>query len=70
LDGSEPREWTATAEQIASNDYNLTSGRYKVFAESAAVHRAPAEIIRELQGLEDKIQSGLVDLLAIVEEGK
>ena len=70
LDGSEPKEWTATAEQIASNDYNLTSGRYKVFAESTALHRAPAEIIRELQGLEDKIQSGLVDLLAMVEEGK
>src|SRR5262249_41503037 len=52
LDGSEPKEWTATAEQIVSNDYNLTSGRYKVFAESAAVHRAPAELIRELQDLE------------------
>ncbi|HKP04750.1 MAG TPA: class I SAM-dependent DNA methyltransferase [Chthoniobacterales bacterium] len=70
LDGSEPKEWTATAKQIASNDYNLTSGRYKVFAESSATHRAPAEIIRELQSLEGKIQSGLESLLAMVEAEK
>jgi type I restriction enzyme M protein len=69
-EASEPKEWTATAEQIASNDYNLTGGRYKIFTESASVHRAPTEIIRELLGLEEKIQTGLESLLTMVEEEK
>ena len=68
-DGSEPKEWTATAEQIASNDYNLSSGLYKVFAQATAVHRPPAELIRELQVLEEKIQTGLSSLLDLVGAG-
>ena len=66
----ERRAWTATVDEITRHDFNLSAGRYKPFTPAEAAHESPAETIRELQQIEQKIQAGLSELLAMVEEGK
>lgn len=63
----EPHAWTATAEEIATNDWNLSAGRYKPVTLSTVKHDPPMQIIHELQGYESQIQTGLEKLLAMVE---
>jgi type I restriction enzyme M protein len=52
---------------IEANDLNLSAGRYKPISTSQVQHDPPAQIIRELQSLEERILTGLSDLLAKVE---
>jgi hypothetical protein len=47
--------------------YNLSAGRYKPFAQQSAQYDPPAQIIRELQEIEEHIGNGLVELLRMVE---
>jgi len=61
------QDWTASADELAQNDHNLSAGRYKPFTLEAVDHDPPAQIIRELQEMEVAIQDGLEDLLAMVE---
>jgi type I restriction enzyme M protein len=66
--GSEiPASWWAGLETIAATDYNLASGRYKPRIGEAASNEDPAQLIREVIGIEQKIQSGLEKLLTNVE---
>jgi len=51
---------------IEANDLNLSAGRYKPFTLAAVQHDPPAQIISELQEMENEIQSGLAQLLAMV----
>lgn len=53
---------------IEANDFNLSAGRYKPLTTIEAKHEPPANIIRDLQTLETRIQDGLGKLLAMVEE--
>jgi type I restriction enzyme M protein len=52
---------------IEAQDLNLSAGRYKPFSLAAVEYDPPAQIIAELQELEAQIQSGLEELLAMVE---
>ena len=63
----EPHAWTATAEQIKENDWRLDAGFYKPVQVKSVQYDPPAQIIRELQDFEGKIQSGLEKLLAMIE---
>jgi type I restriction enzyme M protein len=56
------------AKCIEYNDFNLSAGRYRPFTISAVDYEPPAQIIRELQNLENNIQEGLAQLLIMVEE--
>lgn len=67
---AEPKHWTATTAEIRTNDDNLTAGDYKPFPDVAAHYDPPGQIIGELQILEEKIQTGLATLLAMVEGSK
>lgn len=52
---------------IEANDFNLSAGRYKPVSLDTSIHRPPREIILRLQTLENEIQDGLTELLAMVE---
>lgn len=52
---------------IEANDLNLAAGRYKPFTLATRSDAKPADIIRELQVLEARIQQGLERLLAMME---
>lgn len=61
------RDWIATLEELATNDYNLAAGRYKPSRLSQANFDPPSQLIAELQDIETQIQSGLNYLLKLVE---
>jgi hypothetical protein len=52
---------------IEAADLNLSAGRHKPFTFEAEEHRPPADLIRDLQGIHQRIQSKLGTLLAMVE---
>ncbi len=56
-----------TSDCIETNNLNLSAGRYKPISISLVQHDPPAQIIRELQSLEERILTGLSDLRAKVE---
>ncbi len=60
-----PRDWTATADEIRACDYILSASSYKPPA--TIEYDPPEKIIRDLQIVEQKIQSGLGELLAMME---
>lgn len=62
----EARDWTALAQVIADNDYNLSAGRYKPLNIGTEEYDPPSVIIRELLGIEQEIQEGLQKLLRMV----
>lgn len=61
------RDWTASAQEIAENGYNLSAGRYKPLNIGTEQYDPPSVIIRELLGIEQEIQQGLQKLLRMVE---
>ncbi|HEX2913522.1 MAG TPA: class I SAM-dependent DNA methyltransferase [Chloroflexia bacterium] len=61
------KDWTATLEELAANDYNLSAGRYKPEALAAVHHDPPAVLIQSLLKDEAKITEGLRELLDMVE---
>jgi hypothetical protein len=46
----------------------LSAGRYKSTISAEIEYDPPAMIIRDLQGIENKIQTGLEQLLKVLEE--
>ena len=52
--------------EIAANDYDLSLNRYKEIVHEEVEHRAPAEIIAELERIEEEIRVGLEELKEIV----
>jgi type I restriction enzyme M protein len=63
-----PKEWEIPVTELATNDNNMSAGRYKPFSLIPTIHEPPAEIIRHLQSLEGRIQDGLATLLSMVKE--
>jgi len=63
----EAKDWVASQIELIEKENNLGAGRYKPFILSTIEQDTPAELIGELQGLENNIQTGLVTLLAMVE---
>ncbi len=66
----EPVCWWASAEHIATNDYNLGAGRYKPQTVESTPEEDPADLIQETLELENQIVVGLKKLLADVEAVK
>jgi len=67
---AQPKSWTATAEQIRANDYNLTASRYCPYQAEAEEYEKPDELIEQVIALEGQIQDGLKDLLSMVKEAQ
>lgn len=66
--GAEPPKcWWADVKLIDTNDFNLAASRYKPLIAEAVSEEDPAELIREVLGLEKEITKGLETLLAEVE---
>lgn len=53
-------------DEIVAQGYDLSLNRYKEVVHEEVEHRSPAEIIAELEALEDEIGSGLADLKAML----
>jgi len=49
--------WFATADQLRSNDYNLSASRYRPLNAAQVEHRNPRELLDELAALEVEIAS-------------
>ncbi|HQH27051.1 MAG TPA: class I SAM-dependent DNA methyltransferase, partial [Oligoflexia bacterium] len=66
--GTEPPLcWWTTTKAIAAYDFNLAAGRYKPQVAEKAPDEDPAEIIREVLGIEKEITAGLEKLLKEIE---
>ncbi len=52
--------------EIAANGYDLSLNRYKEIVHEEVKHRPPAEIIADLERLEDEIRAGLEELKGMV----
>lgn len=51
---------------IEANGYDLSLNRYKAVVHEAVAHRAPADILAELEKLEAEIQRGMRELAGMV----
>ena len=51
---------------IVAEGYDLSINRYKEIVHEEVEHRPPAEIIAELERLEDEIRAGLAELKGMV----
>ena len=63
----EPRSWWAPFETVAENDFNLAASRYKPRVAEEVPDEDPAELIRDVLGIEKKITDGLKKLLGEIE---
>jgi len=73
LSDGEERERSRTAQsfcvpksEIAEKGYDLSLNRYKEVVHDEVEHRAPLDILSELESLESEIQQGLSDLKAML----
>jgi type I restriction enzyme M protein len=62
-----PKHWFVETATIRENDFNLSAGRYKAAAAVTDTYEPPADLIRQLQAMEEDIQKDLGNLLAMVE---
>ena len=62
----EPKYWWADFERIVDSDANLTASRYKPTVGEEISDEDPAELIREVLGLEKQLVDGLETLLGEV----
>lgn len=60
--------WFADAAAIRSNDFNLSSGRYRPVTQSAVAHQDPREILDELAAIEAEIAKEVEALRAALGE--
>ena len=60
------QSFTVPKREIAANGYDLSLNRYKETVHEEIEHRAPAEIIADIERLEDEIRVGLDALKAIL----
>lgn len=66
----EPRCWWVKKDVVVENGYSLAASRYNPQVGQEVSEEDPAELIREVLGLEKEIQSGLEKLLADFEVEK
>jgi type I restriction enzyme M protein len=62
-----PRAWWAPFETVAENEFNLAASRYKPRVGEQVPDEDPAELIREILGIEREIAAGLENLLSHVD---
>ena len=62
-----PKCWWVKVKSLVANDFNLAAGRYKPQIAETMLEEDPAEVIREVLGLERQIIKGLETLLEEVE---
>ena len=60
------QSFTVPKDEIAANGYDLSINRYKEAIHEEVEHRAPGEIIADIQKLEDEIRAGLDELKAML----
>lgn len=65
--GRTDQSFCVSKEDIVAEDYDLSINRYKKIVYDELVHLPPAEIIAELERLEDEIQAGLKELREMVQ---
>ncbi|HEY5229901.1 MAG TPA: hypothetical protein VIJ11_03280, partial [Galbitalea sp.] len=56
------QSFTVPKVEIAEQNYDLSLNRYKEVVHDKVEHRAPLDIIADLEGLEAEIERGLADL--------
>ena len=61
------KDWAAPTADIEADSRNLSAGRYKPLVQTTLEYPPPAQLIRELQAIEERIQAGLGILLTMVE---
>jgi type I restriction enzyme M protein len=54
--------WFATTDEIKTNDYNLSAGRYRPLAQTQIDHRDPLELLDELAAIELEIMEEITQL--------
>ena len=64
---NEPMCWYASLATVEASDYNLSASRYKPRVSAAVSAENPAELIKEVLGLEREITLGLESLLSELE---
>ena len=64
---SEAKDWVVSVDELNENALNFSAGHYKPLTLASIQYDPPAQIIRGLQELETKIQSGLNSLLEMME---
>ena len=57
---------TVPKADIVAQGYDLSLNRYQEIVHDEVEHRSPADIIAELEALEQEIQHGLADLKAML----
>ncbi|WP_414569419.1 N-6 DNA methylase [Nostoc sp. CCY 9925] len=67
---TEPKNWSASKKDLYENDHSLSAEHYKPLTLTTEKYAPPAEIISELQELENIIQSKLDSLLSMIEANK
>ncbi|MDE0224325.1 MAG: class I SAM-dependent DNA methyltransferase [Gammaproteobacteria bacterium] len=67
-DTDPPQCWWASFKTVAENDYSLGASRYKPRVAEEVPNEDPAELIREVLGIEREIANGLEKLLDEVEQ--
>jgi len=60
------QSFTVPRDEIAANGYDLSLNRYKEAVHEEIEHRAPGEIIADIERLEDEIRAGLDNLKAML----
>jgi len=61
--------WFATADEITTNDYNLSVGRYRPLAQMLVEHRDPRELLDDLVAIESEIMEEIEELRNALAEG-
>jgi len=60
--------WFATTDEIKTNDYSLSAGRYRPLSKSQSEHRDPRELLNELAAIEAEIAEEVEALKAALGE--
>jgi type I restriction enzyme M protein len=60
--------WFADAAAIRANDFNLSAGRYRPMARTAAEHRDPLQLLEELRAIETEILAEVDGLMEALRE--
>lgn len=66
-ESEEPECWWVTFDTVEAGDFNLTASRYKPQIGAEVPDEDPADLIREVMGIENEIAAGLENLLKDVE---
>ena len=62
------KAWFATADEIRTNDFNLSAGRYRPMSQIAVEHRDPRELLDDLAAIEAEITEEVEALRVVLAE--